>query len=105
AERTRDLRLVVQRRVVEAQFRERVAELLVVLGVHREQAGKYARLDLLEARERRGRGAVLEGDGVADRRAVDLLDARHHEADVPGAALRLDTRLGLEATQGENTRA
>ena len=87
AERAGDLRLVVQRRVVEAQLGERVAELLVVLGVHREQAGEHPRLDLLEARQRRGRGAVLERDRVADRRAVDLLDAGDDEADVPGAEL------------------
>ena len=37
-ERAGDFRLVVQRGVVQAQLGERIAELLVVLGVDREQA-------------------------------------------------------------------
>ena len=99
AERTGDFRLVVQRRVVETQLRERVAELLVVLRIHRKEPGEYPRLDLLEAREQARRRTVLERDGVPDRRAIDLLDARDHEADVARAELLLDDRLGREAAE------
>ena len=75
-------RLVVQRRVVELQLRKRVAERLVVFGVDRKQAGEHARLHLLEARERRGARARVERDRVADRRAVDLLDASDDKSDL-----------------------
>ena len=52
AERAGDFRLVVQRRVVEAQLAQRIAEVLVVVGDDREQPGEHARLDLLEAGQR-----------------------------------------------------
>jgi len=78
-----DFRLVVKRGVVETQLRERVPEFLVVLGVDREEACEDARLDRLEPRDRLGALPVLQGDGVTYRRAIDLLDARDHEADVP----------------------
>ena len=85
AQRGGDFRLVVQRRVVELELGERIAKALVVLGIDREQAGEHARLDLLEAGQRRGAGARLERDGVADRCAVDLPDAGDDEADLAGA--------------------
>ena len=91
------LRLVVQGRVVQTQLRERIAKLLVLLGIDREQPGKNPRLDLLEPRQRRGRGAPFERDGIADRCAVDLLDTGHHEADIPGGQFALHHRLGREA--------
>ena len=53
AQRGGDFRLVVQRRVIEAQLGQRIAEGLVVLGVDREHAGEHARLHLLEAGQRR----------------------------------------------------
>ena len=63
------------------------------------KTGEHARLDLLEARQRCRRGTVLESDGVADRCAVDLLDACDHEAHIPGRELALDHRLRREASQ------
>ena len=50
AERLRRLRLVEERRVVELQLLERVAQLGVVVGVRREQPGEHHRLDVLVAR-------------------------------------------------------
>ena len=64
-----------------------------------KQAREHARLDLLEARQRRGARAVLERDGVAHRRAVDLLDAGDDEADVAGRQLSLDDGLRREAAE------
>ena len=93
------LRLVVQRRVVEAQFGERVAEFLVILRVDREQPGKHPRLDLLEPGERCRRRPVLQRDGVADGRAVDLLDACDHEAHIAGGELPFHHRLGRKAPE------
>ncbi len=44
AEGARDFRLVVERGVVELQLRERIAKLLVVFGVDREEPREHARL-------------------------------------------------------------
>ena len=54
AERLRVLRLVEERRVVQLQPLERVAELGVLVGVGREQAGEDHRLDVLVAGQRLG---------------------------------------------------
>ena len=50
AERLRRLGLVEERRVVQLQLLERVAQLGVVVGVGREEAGEDHRLDVLVAR-------------------------------------------------------
>ena len=52
AQRGRDFRLEMQRRIVELQLLQRVAELFVVVGTHGKQARENPRLHLLEARER-----------------------------------------------------
>jgi len=46
SQRHRRLRLVVQRRVVQLQLRQRVAQLLVLFGIGRIQAGEDHRLDV-----------------------------------------------------------
>ena len=84
------LRLEVQRRVVEPQLLQRLAEVREVVGVDREQAGEHARLHLLEARQAVLAGLRGSGQRVADRRAVDVLDAAHHEADFARSELVLD---------------
>ena len=91
------LGLVVQRRVVETQLRQRVAELVVVVGDDREHAGEHARLNLLEARQRLRRLLVLERDGVAHRRAVDFLDAARSRSPRRRARARARHRLRREA--------
>ena len=52
AERGRGLRLVEEGRVVEPQLLERVAQLRVLVGVHRVEPREHHRLDLLEAGQR-----------------------------------------------------
>ena len=59
AERGGHFGLVVQRRIVEPQLGQRIAELVVVVGDDREHAGEHARLHLLEARQRLGRPACI----------------------------------------------
>ena len=54
AERLRRLGLVEQRRVVQLQLLERVAQLGVVVGVGREEPGEHHRLDVLVAGQRLG---------------------------------------------------
>ncbi len=99
AQRGGNLRLVVQRRVVEPQLGQRIAEILVVLGIHREHAGEHPRLNLLETRQRRIAAAHFGGDGVAHRRAIDFLDAGNDEAHLAGAQQRQRYRLGREAAR------
>jgi hypothetical protein len=90
----------VQRRVVQAQLGERVAERLVVLGVDREHAGEHARLICLKPGSGVcAHGRSVERDGVADRRAVDLLDAGDHEADLARRSVSAATRLRREAAE------
>jgi hypothetical protein len=48
-----NLRLVLQRRVVELELFERIAQRLILVRLDREQAGEDLRLDFLESRERR----------------------------------------------------
>ena len=52
AERARRLRLVAQRGVVQLQLLERVAQLRVLVGVGREEAGEHHRLHVLVAGQR-----------------------------------------------------
>ena len=76
AQRLRDLRLVVQRCVVQLQLVERVAQRFVLVRLDRIEPGEHLRLDVLEAGQRRGRRPARERDRVADLGGVDLLDAR-----------------------------
>ena len=75
AERVGGLRLPAQRRVVERQLLERVAQLRIVVVVHREQAAEHHRLDVAVARQRLGRLVRLGRQRVADGELRDVLDA------------------------------
>ena len=66
AERLRRLRLVEERRVVQLQLLERVAQLGVLVGVRREEAGEDHRLDVLVAGQRLGGGRASRRERVAD---------------------------------------
>jgi hypothetical protein len=61
AQRLADLGLVAQRAVVELELFQRVAQLVVLAGLGRVQAGEDLRLDLLEAGQRLGGGPALLG--------------------------------------------
>ncbi len=87
AERHRALRLEAERGVVQAQLVDRVAQVLVVLRDHREEAGEDHRLDFLEAGEGVGRRPVGVGDGVADLALGEILDVGEHVADLADAEL------------------
>ena len=84
AERLAGLGLPEQRAVVELQLLERVAQVGVLVGVGREEAGEDHRLDVDVARQRlRGR-PLLVGQGVADADLGDALDAGDDVADLAG---------------------
>ena len=81
AERLRDFGLVVQRRVVQLQLFERVAQRLVLVRFDRIEPGEHLRLDVLEPGQRRRRRARRERHRIAHLGGVDLLDAGDDEAD------------------------
>ncbi len=81
----RVLWLEEQGRVVEGELFQGIPKIVVIISTDREQTGVHLRLDLLEARQRRRfLGKLLVHDGVAHRRAMDVLDTGHHEADIAG---------------------
>src|SRR5690606_32111260 len=98
AHRLRAFRLEPQRGIVEAQLLQRFAQVGVVLGIDREEAGEHARLHLLEAGQRLGRRVAGKGQRVADRRAVDILDAGVDPAHLARAELGQLLALGGEHT-------
>ena len=69
AERLTRLRLVMERRVVQLQPLERVAQGRIVVRIGREQAREDHRLDVLVARQRLARRPRLRGQRVADAQA------------------------------------
>src|SRR5438132_3168642 len=96
AQRLRDLGLVMQRRVVQLQFLQRVAQRFVLVGLDRIQAREDLRLDFLDAGERlRGRSR-RERHRVADAGRLELLDAGDDEADIARLELGPRHRLGRE---------
>ncbi len=98
-ERGGHLGLEMQRRVVELELLQGVAELLVVVGAHREQARENPRLHLLETRQRLLGRIGLQRDGVAHRRAVDLLDPGDDEAHLAGVQRLARHRFRREAAE------
>ena len=85
AERLRRLGLVEERGVVELEPLERVAQLGVLVGVAREEAGEDHRLDVLVARQRLRGGRALAGrQRVADAERRDVLQPGDHVADLAG---------------------
>ena len=87
AERRRRFRLVEERRVVQPQLLERLAQLGVLVALDRIQPGEDHRLQLLEAGKRLGRRPRDFGDGVADLGVGDALDVGDDEADFADAQL------------------
>ena len=81
------LRLPRQRRVVERELLERVAQVGVLVGVDRKQAAEDDRLHVAVAGQRLGRRVELRRQRVADGERRDLLDAGDEEAHLAGGEL------------------
>ena len=83
-----DFGLVAQRRVVQLQLLQRVAQRLVLVRLDRIEAGEHLRLDLLEAGQRLGRRARRRSVTVSPTlRRLELLDAGDDEAHLAGRQL------------------
>ena len=84
AERLGGLGLPAQRGVVERQLLERVAQVGVVVGVHREEAAEDHRLDLAVARAAPRRpAAAATRQRVAHPQVADALEPGHQVAGLP----------------------
>ncbi|MNZ36217.1 hypothetical protein D3C78_536310 [compost metagenome] len=73
-------RRVLQRRIVEGELLQRLAEVFEVVGADREQAGVHLRLNALEAWQHVDVRRRAQGQGVAHWRTVNVLDAGDDEA-------------------------
>jgi hypothetical protein len=96
AERSRRLGLEHERRVVEPQLLERLAQFGILVALDRVQPGEHHRLHLGEAGERRRRRPGRVGHRVADLGVADVLDVADHEPDFAHAQLVDRHRLGRE---------
>ena len=102
AQRLAHLGLETQRGIVELQLLQRVAQRVVLAGLGGVQTRKDLGLDLLEAWQGlRGRPGVvgqllLQGDGVAHLRRLELLDAGDDKAHLAGLQFIARHRLGRE---------
>ncbi len=91
-------------RVVDVQLLQGVPEVLVVLVVHREDAGVDHGLGLAVAGQRLSAGAVAVREGVAYAHALGVLEAGDHEAHLARAQLvhgHLDRALHAHAVGQE----
>ena len=71
--------------VVEGEFLDRVAQVLELGRVDREEATEHHRLGGLETGQRLGHALLLGGDRVADAGVADLLDRGGEKAELPGS--------------------
>jgi hypothetical protein len=114
AERHRALRLVRERRVVEMQLLERLAQERIVLAADRIDAREHEALGGLVTRQWAGRRARVARDRVTDLGLAHVLEPGRHVPDLPGGELpdgdqlrpedpELE-RVGLRATGHEPDR-
>ena len=99
AEGVRALGLVHQRRVVELELLERVAQLLELVALGREEPGEDHRLHDLVARQGCAGRPPLVGDRVADAHLGHVLDAGDDVADLAGLEPVGRLHLGAEVAE------
>ncbi len=97
-ERVRRVGLEAERRIVHVQLRQRIAQILVLGGVGREDAGEHHRLHFAKAGQGLGRAVVERRDGIADLRVFGGLDVRGDEADLTRTELVDRDRMRVVAT-------
>ena len=98
AERGGGLHLIGEARIVEAELADRLAQILELGRIDREQAAEHHRLRRLEAGQRRFGRALLLGDGIADAGIGHLPDRGGEEADLAGPEPVAHLLLGAEDT-------
>ncbi len=96
AESVGAFRGVLQRRIVERQLLQGFTEVFEVVGAHWEQAGVNLRLDAFETRQHVNIRGGVQGQGVTDRRTVNVLDTGDDEANFTGLQVSGSGVLGVE---------
>src|SRR3989454_2078844 len=96
SERYRAFRLKEKRRIVEAKFVQRLAQLRVLVRVHGVEAGEDHRFDVFKAGQRLDGGVRVVGNGVADFGVGNVLDVSDQESDFARAELTNFDGLGRE---------
>ncbi len=94
SQRLRGLGFIEQRRIIQPQLAQSLTQILVGLGIDRKQPGKNLRLDVLKARQRFVRRFAGHGQGIADRRTVNVLDTGNDETDLTGIQRGALSRFG-----------
>jgi hypothetical protein len=95
----RRIRLEAERSVIEMQFAEGLAQVIVLGCVGGKQPGKHHGLDLLEPGQRGARWVCRRRDRVADLGVLDALDACRDESDLTGAEFFQVHGLGAETAK------
>ena len=95
-ERLRNLGLVAQRRIVQLEFLERLAQGIVLVRLDRIESGEDLRLDFLEPRQGLAGRPVQQGQRIADLGRLQFLDSRDHVTDLASAQGVTRHRLGGE---------
>ena len=89
-------RLELQRSIVQRQLLQRLAKILEIIRTDRKQAGINLRLDLLEPRQRIDIRGIGQGQGIAHRRTMNVLDTGDNEAYFTGLQVNSFGMLGVE---------
>ena len=92
------LRLEGEGGIVQLELGQGIAQLFVLDGIDRVQAGEDHRLDLFEAVQRHQALPVQQGDRITDLGIGNILDAGNDKTDLAGGQLR-----HLDHDRGEDT--
>ena len=98
AERGGGLHLIGEARIVQPELADRLAQILELGCIDREQAAEHHGLRRLEAGEGGCRGALFLGDGIAHASIGHLPDRGGEEADLSGPEPVAHLLLGAEDT-------
>ena len=92
------LGLEMQRRIIQTQFLQGIAQVLVIVAADRIKTREHPRLDLFESGQACGAGAIGQGHRVPHRGAIDFLDAGNQETHLAGLQTRSIKGLGRKNT-------
>jgi len=71
---------VIERRIIQREFGQRIPEAFEVIRRHRKQSGVYLRLDAAKTCQRLHIWCLGQRQGVANRRTLDILDTSHYKS-------------------------
>ena len=99
AQRSRGFHFRRERRVIQLQFLNGVAQVFEVVGIHGEQSTEHNGNRGFETRQRRGAGLLLVGNGITDLGVAHLFDRRGKDADLARTQFGEINHLGFQHGQ------